>query len=222
MRSNTLARIAAAGRVAETRENNALYNGGFEQKPGVITAQTNTANRWIDGTAAGSTARTGFGWAAPSNGSGAGANGAMGFDTTVFRNGTASMRLSNLTVSGAVSASTAKTINPNAGSAYELIRLQPNKTYILTGYIRTNNVPSNGAFIDIRELSASLATLATTPTNKLGGTDTSWRQVTATFTTNASTAFAFILLRNTVTGAVSDAWFDDIVLAPAVIERVAA
>lgn len=217
-----MARTAASGRVASTRTNSVLYNGDFEVKPGTITAQTNTANRWIDGTAGGSTASKGYGWATPSTGSGVGVNGDMGFDTTIFRNGTASLRLSNLTTSGAVVGSSIKNISPNTTSAHELFRLVPNTSYTLTGYIRTNNVATNAAFIDVREYSSSFSTLATNSTNKLSGTDTSWRQVTVTFTTNASTVFAGVLLRNNVAGNVSDAWFDDITLVPASVGRVAA
>lgn len=215
-----VARITAANRVASTRSNSLLFNGGFESKPSVTSAQTNTANRWIDGTAAGSQAKLAFRWAAPSAGSGVGANGDIGFDTTIFQTGTASLRLSNLNSSGAVTACSARTIAPTATTAFELFRLAPNTSYILTGYIRTNNVPTNGAFIDVREFSSAFATLATNSTNKLSGTDTTWRVVTATFTTNANTVFGCVFLRNNVAGNTCDAWFDDIKLVPATLGRV--
>ncbi len=57
-----MARILAADKVAGTRTNSVLYNGNFEVKPSVLTAQTNTNTRWIDGTAAGSTAKLAYGW----------------------------------------------------------------------------------------------------------------------------------------------------------------
>src|SRR5690606_26918304 len=125
--------------------NSVQVNGSFEVRPASYTADTNTANRWIDGTAAGSTARLGCGWSAPSAGSGVGANGAIAFDTTQFRSGAASLRLSTLNSSGAVTASSARTIAPTAASAFELHALRPNTSYTLTGYIRTNNVASEGA-----------------------------------------------------------------------------
>lgn len=216
-----MARIATANRAASTRLNSILYNGDFEVKPSSITAQTSTANRWIDGTSGGSAAKLGFGWAAPSSGSGAGANGAMGFDTTIFRSGTASLKLSNLNASGATTVASCRTIAPTAASAFELFLLKPNTSYTLTGYIRTNNVPTNGAFIDVREFSSAFATLVTNSTNKLSGTDTSWRTVTTTFTTNASTVFGCIFLRNNVAGNTCDAWFDDITLTSSTLGRVA-
>lgn len=215
-----MARIAVAGRVASTRTNDALYNGSFEVKPSSITAATNTANRWIDGTAAGSAAKLAFGWAAPSTGSGVGANGEIGFDTTVFNSGAASLRLSTLNASGAVVATSLRNISPSTATAFELIRLQANTPYVLRGFIRTNNVATNGAFIDIREYSSTFSALATTSTNKLSGTNASWREVSLTFTTNASTVWAALLLRNNVAGNTSDAWFDDITLVPATLGRV--
>jgi hypothetical protein len=216
-----VARIAAAGRVATTRNNSILRNGDFATYPAVLTALTNTADRWIDGTSGGTTAKMAFRWAAPSAGSGAGANGSMGFDSTVYRTAAASMKLSTLNASGAVTACSARTIAPTAATAYQLFRLQPNTTYTLTGYIRTNNVAANGAFIDVREFTTAFATVATNSTNKLSGTDTSWREVTVTFTTGATTAFGCIFLRNNVAGNTSDAWFDDITLVPALLGRVA-
>lgn len=213
-----MARVAVSGRVATTRTNSILYNGGFEVKPSVLTAATNTANRWIDGTAAGSAAKLAFGWSAPNSGSGVGANGEIGFDTSVFRSGAASLRLSNLNASGAVTASSLRS-NPAAGTAFELFLLSPNTSYTLVGYIRTNNVATNSAFIDLRQFSSAFATLATTSTNKLSGTDTTWRQVTLTVTTNASAVFGCLFLRNNVAGNTSDAWFDDITLIPASLGR---
>jgi len=215
-----MARIAAADRVASARANSIIYNGGFEIKPS-CTADTNVAKRWVDGLAAGSVAKLAYGWATPSAGSGVGANGAMAFDTAQFRSGAASFRLSTLNASGAVTASSARTIAPTAATAFELFCLQPSTSYTLTGYIRTNNVAANGAFIDVREFSTAFATLATNSTNKLSGTNTSWREVTVTFTTNASTVFGCVFLRNNVAGNTSDAWFDDIVLVPSTLGRVA-
>lgn len=219
-RNAAMARIAVANRVASTRLNNVLYNGDFEARPTTITAATNTANRWIDGTAAGSAAKLAFGWSAPSAGSGVGANGEIGFDTTIQRSGAASLRLSNLNSSGAVTASSLRAASPGSTTAFELFRLKPSTNYTLNGYIRTNNVPTNGAFIDVREFSSSYSTLATTSTNKLSGTDTTFRLVTLAFTTNANTVFACLFLRNNVAGNTCDAWFDDIVIVPATLGRV--
>lgn len=208
-----MARVATANRVANTRTGSILYNGNFEIRPAYV-ADTNTANRWIDGTAAGSTAKSSYGWSAPSSGSGVGANGVIAFDTSQFRSGTASLRLSNLNASGAVTASSLKGASPVTAGASELFFMLPNTSYTLTGYIRTNNVPTNGAFIDIRQFSSTFTALTTTSTNKLSGTDSTWRPVTLTFTSNASVVFGCLFLRNNVAGNTCDAWFDDITLIP--------
>jgi hypothetical protein len=63
--------------------------------------------------------------------------------------------------------------------------------------------------------------LATTSTNKLSGTDSSFREVTLSFTSNASAVFGCLFLRNNVAGNTCDAWFDDITLVPASLGRVA-
>ncbi len=213
-----MARIATANRTASTRFNSIIYNGDFEVKP-AYTADTNTANKWIDGTAAGSASKLAYGWSAPSAGSGVGANGAIAFDTSQFRSGLASLRLSNLNASGAVTASSLRAATPGSSTAFELFPMLPNVSYILTGYIRTNNVAASSAFIDIRQFSSALTSLTTTSTNKLSGTDVTWRQVTLTFTSNASAAFGCPFLRNNVAGNTSDAWFDDITLIPATTGR---
>jgi hypothetical protein len=127
------------------------------------------------------------------------------------------MKLSTLNSSGAISVGSFKNV-----AAAELFILAPNTSYTLVGYIRTNNVVTNGTFIDAREYSASASTLVTNSSTKLSGTDTSFRQVTVTFTTNASTRFGGILLRLNVTGNTADAWFDDVTLMPASIGRVQA
>lgn len=217
-----MARVQATGRVLSTRTNNILFNGNFEVKPSVITADTNTVNRWIDGTAAGSTAKLGYGWAVPSSGSGVGANAAAGFDTTVFRSGLASLRLSTLNASGTCLLMSIKGNPPVASTGFEVFMLRSNTQYTLTAYARTNNVVANGAFVDVREFSGAFATLATNTTNKLGGTDTSWRPITVTFTTNASTVFGAIFLRNNIAGNTSDVWYDDITLVPLTTGRTIA
>ena len=205
-------------RAASTRDNSVLYNGNFEVKPAVITAATSTGARWIDGTAAGSSARSSLGWSALV----IGANAEAGFDTTVFRSGTASLKLSTLNAAGGVTVGSYRTTPPVASSLFELFTLVPGVTYTLNVYIRTNNVATNGAFAEVREFNATGGTVTTWSSSKLSGTDTSWRNVTLSFTANASTRFGGIFLRNNVAGNVSDAWFDDITLIPSTTGRVAA
>lgn len=201
-----MARIVTVNRYINSP--NILFNGDFEIKPSVLTAATNTGARWIDGTAGGSNAVRSYGWAVTP---GAIANAEVGFDTTVFRSGAASLKLSHLTTGGNITCGSYKQ-SITSSTLHELTSALPSTEYTLTGYIRTNNVASNGVFIDVREFNASGGTVTTTSTNKLSGTDTSFRTATATFTTQSSTRFVIVFLRLNVVGNICDVWFDDITL----------
>jgi hypothetical protein len=185
---------------------NLIYNGNFEIAP-PFTAGSTTANTWIDGTAAGSTALKAYGWAIPSGAIAASA--AAQFDTSISHSGTNSLKLSTLNVTGAITVSSFKT-----AAASDLFLISPSTTYTLTFWLKTNNVATNGAFIDFRLYTNAAATITTTSTTKLSGTN-DWTQITLSLATGGTAYFGGLFLRNNVTGNVSDAWFDDIVLAPA-------
>jgi hypothetical protein len=172
----------------------------------------------VDGTVGGSAARSGSGWGAIVIVS----PGDVTFDTTVFRSGTASLRLSTGSAVGSVTVASYRTNPPVASSLFELFTLLPNTLYVLSAYIRTNNVAALGAFIECREFTAAAATVVTNTSNKLSGTDTTWRSASVTFTTSSTTRFGGFFLRNNVVGNTSDAWFDDITLIPASLGRVQA
>jgi hypothetical protein len=186
---------------------NLIPNGGFEDAP-AFTAATTTAARWIDGTAAGSSATRLNGWAIPVGSVTASA--AASFDTSVSAVGTNSMKLDLLNTSGAISVSTRRQ-TPAANLLYELIPMYPSSAYILTGQIKTNNTATNGAWIEVVEYSSSGSALATNVTSKLSGTN-NWQQMTKSFTSNASTVGCAIILRHNVAGNISTAWFDDLKL----------
>ena len=211
-----MVRTAVANRVAQTRTGNILYNGGFEVKPSVITAATNTLNRWIDGTAAGSNAKLGYGWGVVSKAGTAEA----GFDISVMRSGLASLKLSALDTAGTIVVASYKT-NPGASSAFELFRLEPSTTYTLVAYMKTTNVVTDSAFIDLRQYRANITATTTTSTNKLSGTN-GFTLVTLTITTNSDTVFGSILIRNNIAGNISNVWVDDMTLIPSTIGRIAA
>ena len=206
-----MVRTAVANRVAQTRTGNILYNGGFEVKPSVITAATNTLNRWIDGTAAGSL-RADRGVPA--------GTAEAGFDISVMRSGLASLKLSALDTAGTIVVASYKT-NPGASSAFELFRLEPSTTYTLVAYMKTTNVVTDSAFIDLRQYRANITATTTTSTNKLSGTN-GFTLVTLTITTNSDTVFGSILIRNNIAGNISNVWVDDMTLIPSTIGRIAA
>lgn len=205
-----MTRTAVGSRTVAVHTNNIIYNGTFEVAPSVLTAQTNTAARWIDGTAAGSTAKTALGWAAAT--SGVTASAAAGFDNTVSHSGTYSMKLSTLNSTGAI---TVSNLMGAAGTTtlWQTFPIKPSISYTLTVYIKTTNVATNGAFIDFRQYNTAATALVTSNTTKISGT-AGFTLATLTVTTNASAAFGALFLRNNVTGNISDAWFDDIVLVP--------
>jgi hypothetical protein len=212
-RSPSGTRSLSGARTQVSRINNIIYNGDFEISP-LFVAATNTNQRWIDGTAAGSAVLlTAYHWAVPSLGITASAETA--FDNSVSHSGTNSLRLSTLNTSGTVVVSSYRnaTIDPR-----ELFQLLPNIQYKLSCYIKTNNVVSNGAFIDLREYNSAKSVVTTTSSNKLSGTN-NFTLVSATVTTNASTVFGSIILRVPTAGNISNAWFDDIILFPTNFNR---
>lgn len=188
----------------KTLNKNLIYNGDFEIAP-PFTAATSTANAWIDGTAAGSTALKAYGWAIPSGGVSSSAN--VQFDTSVSHSGSNSLKLSTADATGAMTVSSYKTADIRS-----LFLVDPNTSYTLTFWVKTNNVATNGAFIDFRTYTSAVATVTTTSSTKLSGTN-DWTKVTLTVTTGATAYFGSIFLRNNVTGNISSVWFDDIVLA---------
>lgn len=198
-----MARVLAGTRTAATRTNNILYNSDFEVRPNVITAATNTSGVWINGAAVGSSATDALGWGTVS----LGASAEAGFDTTTFHSGTSSMRLSTLNTAGTVIIATYK----SSVLGRYLLPIAAATSYTLTGWIKTTNAVSNGVFIDFRQYSVALATLVTTSSTKFTGTN-DWTKVTLTVTTNASTVWGTLVLRNGTAGNVSDAWFDDLTL----------
>lgn len=204
--------VTGLSRIGITRDGNVLFNGDFETAPAVNTAATTIAARYIDGTSGGS-ASTSYGWAIP--GAGVAASAGAAFDSSVTHGGSYSMRLSTLNSSGTITVSTFKDNPPTSGSLQtQGFVLLPSSTYTIIGWIKTNNVATNGAFIDLRQFDETGSNIATSSSTKRSGTS-DWTRVSFTVTTGATAKWGSILLRNNVAGNVSDAWFDDIlVLGP--------
>jgi hypothetical protein len=95
-----------------------------------------------------------------------------------------------------------------------LVPALPNTSYTLTGWIKTNNVTTNGAYMQLIQVNGNnLSTATVTSTALLTGTN-DWTFVTATVTTGSGTRYIAPNLGLDVAGNVSDAWFDDIVITP--------
>jgi len=189
---------------------NPVFNGDLVLYPS-FTAATTTAGRWIDGTAAGSTTNDFWNWAVPALG--VTAPGSAQFDSSVYNpnsvfGSTRSLKLSTNSSLGAISACNSLSASAPAEARY-LTPLLPSTAYVITAMVKTNNCATNSAFIDLREFTGALASVTTTSSNKLSGTN-DWTEVSISVTTNSTTRFGLILLRNNVTGNTSDAWFTDI------------
>ncbi len=188
---------------------NLVKNGDFEVTPGAVA--TTTQNRWPDGTAGGSTTNTTYKWKQQS-----GANAtAVSFDPTVSRNvGGNSLKISATDVTG----STYVDIGAGIASSQPVATLQSfaipivaGASYTLTGWVKTSNVPTNGAFLQLTTYNGAGTRIDNVGSSvKLTGTQ-DWTQITITQTVGATAVWATIGLMKNVAGNISDAWFEDIV-----------
>lgn len=186
-----------------------ITNGDFELAPTFVAAQT--ADNWIDGTAAGSSTNT-YGWWASPRATAI----AVQFDSSKSHGGTYSLKISTTNVTGRARVfnviASAGNITATVANAPYLIPVSPNTSYTLTGYAQTNNVAASGAFIEMVELDSAYVVGTATPSNKLTGTVSAWTLLTATVTTGATTVYMAVDMQNAVAGNISDAWFDDLLL----------
>lgn len=202
--------VAGLGRLTSTRPvfGNVAPNGDFSLYPSGSTATTGTATRWVDGTAGGSQAKASvYAWAIPTGGY-AGTAEALFDSTVVYSTDARSMKLSNTNATGAITVATFRNATPN-----EYFTLLPSTTYTLTVRLKTNNAPTNGAYVDVREFTETGSTVITRSTTKLAGTN-NWTLLTLNFTTGSTTRLGAILLRLNVAGNVCDAWYARLTLVP--------
>jgi hypothetical protein len=195
---------------------NLVFNGDFEYAP-AFTAATNTAARFIDGTASGSISNSIYGWSV------SGSNGfAAQFDTTEYKTGTKSMKISTTNTGSYVELFVPTYQNDKATYFGKVIPIQPNTSYTYSFWMKTNLVSgtaTNGAYMALLFSAANGGSNAScTPTinTTIVKTTQNWTQYSGTFTTTSVDAFVQINLRiyghqGTAT-LIMDAWFDDIVL----------
>jgi len=188
---------------------NLVKNGGFEFAP-PFAAATTTGSSWIDGTAAGSTGLTGYGWGFIKGGTAS----AM-FDTSTKLSGTASLKCSTL-ATGSYAEVNVHRVNTASDRLRYVIPVLPSTPYTVTGWMRTNYVSGDstyGASIGVLQVDASGTVIVYGGSTEVK-TTTDWTKYTVSFTTNASTQFINIQPRvyghvGTAT-LIMDAWFDDI------------
>jgi len=187
---------------------NLLSNGNFEYAP-PFTAVTTTAARFIDGTATGSSnTEYVYKWR---NSSIATSTASASYDSTVYRSGNYSLKLSTTTI-GAIAATTYGNLDTVSSIKTSLIPVLPNTTYTISGWAKTNNAAADSVKISIFEFTGvSTSSNQNSSTNTLTGTN-DWTLLTLTFTTAGATRYLTVAPRNNVAGNISDAWFDDITL----------
>ena len=189
---------------------NLVKNFDFEVVPTFVAA-TSTTSRWVDGSAGGSTTNSTYKWKAYINVAAC----SVQFDDTVSHSGTKSLKISSTDATGNGFAD----IGVSIGSSTSVSSLQfaipvlPSTSYTLTGWIKTNNVPTNGAFLQFTTYDPAGTRIDNTASTKLSGTN-DWTQITLTTTTGATAQYLTVGLMKNVAGNISDAWFDDIYLAP--------
>lgn len=190
---------------------NMVRNADFEYAP-AFTAGTNTANRWIDGTAAGSSASDSpYNWCVPSGKSG---TADAQYDTSEKRNGTASMKLT-IAANSVIAASQA------FGAAATILRkaipVLPSTSYTMTGWIKTawiSGTSTRGAYIRVEQFNGAGGSITSTDTSYTSGNNIDWTQYKTTITTNSACAFVVVTCNAHSTAGTTtlngSAWFDDI------------
>ncbi len=193
---------------------NLVKNGDFEYAP-PFTAATNTNQRWIDGTAAGSTTNDLFGWGMTT----VSGTVAARFDSTEKNSGNNSLKLSTLAASSYIECHIART-DSAAGRLSYAIPVLPSTSYTYSFYMKTNYVSgdaTNGAFMQFQTYDGTLTAVGGTSTSAVK-TTTGWTRYTASFTTEATARFVapkcVIYGHQGTATLIMDAWFDDIVLTP--------
>lgn len=199
---------------------NLAYNGDFEIAP-AFTAATTTTARWVDGTAGGSNASLGYGWSFISKVGTA----SIQFDTAEFHSGSKSLKLSITATSSQCVASINKaTSNIKFGG----IKLSSSTAYKVSFWMKTNvtsGTATTGARLTTNERTAA-GTFVSSNNSTGILTTTGWTQYTFTYTSSA-TANNWLDIQPQITGnngaatLIMDAWFDDIVITPAVPRTLA-
>lgn len=192
---------------------NLVKNGNFEYAPPFVAA-TNNSNKYIDGTAAGSTTNDLFKMYLVKNGV-AGDSEAQ-FDSSVKYSGSNSLKISVKTANKYAQVFINATTYYQAGTNPAL----PSTSYTYSFWMKTNYVSgdsNDGASIMFNFAKADGTSSGSFQSTKVK-TTTDWTLYTGTFTTAADTVAINVnprLYGHTGTATlIMDAWFDDIVLTP--------
>lgn len=191
---------------------NMVRNGDFEYAP-AFTAATTSQQKWIDGTAGGSSAGDSpYRWGTLA----VTGTASTRYDGTVSRSGSYSLKLSTTAVASAI-----RVANMNSLTTSEINRLAipvlPSTSYTLTYWMKTqanSGSATSGARMRITERDGVGGAVITDGT--LVTTTTDWTQYTITKTTASTTRFIdvemFVTGNDGTATLIMDAWFDNIKL----------
>lgn len=191
---------------------NLIKNYNFENVPTFTAAQT-TAGAWIDGTVGGTSLTDGvYGWGFTSKTG----TGSVQYDTSVYKTGTASMKLSLQAVSSNIEVFVTKNAS-NASIIKNAIPVTPGLSYTYSGWIKTlitSGAATTGArlFVNLYSGDGAYATTVAISGNTQSTQD--WTFSSASFTPGGTVRFAspgcsFRGNDGTAT-LIGDAWFDDL------------
>lgn len=192
---------------------NLVKNFDFEVIP-TFTAAGTTSQRWIDGTAAGSTTNSTYKWSQIIDVTAC----AVSIDGTVSRSGTGSLKVDATDATGrgrgcyGSRTGTGASLLVSELNLYA-IRVTPSTSITLTYYIKTLNIQGTGARIVVHEHAGDGVRNLLSGGTQIPGT-ADWQQITYTFTTAATTQYLVLSAEMPTAGAAQTVWFDDIYLAP--------
>lgn len=180
-----------------------IYNGKVKVAPIFTAAQT--ASNWINGTAAGSSGE-GYGWYFLVGASAVSCQ----FDPSVTHSEGYSIKISATNTTGMARVFNSSTATLS-GLSRNATKLKPNTKYRFSVWIKTFNVGTSGAFVQVRQYDTDAVLGTQAQTTYVSGT-TDWTYYEYVFTSDSDAAYMFIALHNYTAGTVSDAWYDDITL----------
>lgn len=211
--------------ISNTRNtpDNLITNGSFEYAP-AFTAATTTTARWIDGTAGGTVSGADaakYNWFTSFNGSCS-----AQFDTSVKYRGTTSMKVSTTATNAIAVVHTTSSDYPMLASGSSnagYMKIQPNTSYVISGWMKTNYVSGDGrgAFIRVADYTGTRAAITSYSTTFVK-TTTDWTFYSQSFTTGSTAQYARVSVvvwgQDAPATLIMDAWFDDITLVKSPVQ----
>lgn len=194
---------------------NLVKNGDLSYLPVVNVVGTTSSSTWMDGTTAGSSSFGEFGWKFYRN-AGTIVSWDGIFDTTTLTpTGRPTIKMTAYDATGNgfcdIGAGIAATVP--LGNLRSAIPVLPNTSYTLTAWVKTDNVPTNGAFTQMTTYDGAGTRFDNAASTRLTGTN-DWTKITQILVTNASARFMTIGLMRNVGGQACTAWFGDVQCRP--------